>query len=137
MLMENTMMTNLLFPMLAHVLWLAILYSLLTLYRAPAVWGVAVSEQVRQHCKRIEPRISANLSNQFEWPMLFYVACLFGVILKTDDFLLGVLAWTFVVGRLLHSCVQIGMNNIRLRGLVFTINFLAVLAMWLRLAWIA
>ena len=35
-----------------------------------------------------------------------------------------------VGGRLLHSAVQIPMTNIRLRGLVFMINFLAVLGLW-------
>ena len=36
----------------------------------------------------------------------------------------------FVIGRVLHSVVQIFTDNIRLRGMVFTINFAAVLAMW-------
>jgi hypothetical protein len=40
------------------------------------------------------------------------------------------LAWLFVIGRVVHSGVQILSANIRLRGLVFTINFLAVLLMW-------
>ena len=40
------------------------------------------------------------------------------------------LAWVFVGGRVLHSAVQIGTANVRLRGLVFTVNFLAVLALW-------
>jgi len=39
-------------------------------------------------------------------------------------------AWIFVGGRLLHSFVQILTTNIRLRGLVFTVNFLAVLVLW-------
>ncbi|WP_083777363.1 MAPEG family protein [Kangiella koreensis] len=43
------------------------------------------------------------------------------------------LAWIFVAGRLIHSAVQILTNNIRLRGLVYTINFLAVLAMWFKM----
>jgi hypothetical protein len=40
------------------------------------------------------------------------------------------LAWVFILGRVIHSGVQILTDNVRLRGLVFTINFLAVLAMW-------
>jgi hypothetical protein len=40
------------------------------------------------------------------------------------------LAWVFVGGRLLHSYVQITTTNIRLRGLVFTVNFVAVLGLW-------
>lgn len=125
------MNTNLLlYPMLAHILWVAFLYVLLTLVRAPAVWGFIQSK--KESWAEVEPRISANLSNQFEWPLLFYVVCVLlmsrgGVVESAQVWL----AWVFIVGRLIHSFVQILTNNIRLRGLVFTINFLAVLVMWL------
>lgn len=89
--------------------------------------------------RAIEPRISANLSNQFEWPLLFYVAVVLQVVLQTtlaaptsSSFI--VLAWLFVVGRVLHSGVQIFTANIRLRGIVFCVNFLAVLGLWALLA---
>jgi len=41
------------------------------------------------------------------------------------------LAWIFIAGRILHSAVQILTRNVRLRGVVFTINFLAVLGLWI------
>lgn len=120
----------LLYPMLAHVLWVAFLYVLLTLVRAPAVWGFIQSK--KESWGEVEPRISANLSNQFEWPLFFYVVCVLlvsqgGVVDSVQVWL----AWVFVAGRLVHSCVQILTTNVRLRGLMFTINFLAVLAMWI------
>jgi hypothetical protein len=31
----------------------------------------------------------------------------------------------------LHSLIQILTNNIRMRGVVFTLNFLAVIGLWL------
>ena len=79
----------------------------------------------------MEPRISANLSNQFEWPVFFYIACL-ALMMKAlgSNIVFISLAWVFILGRVIHSGVQILMDNVRLRGLVFTINFLAVLAMW-------
>ncbi|WP_082606917.1 MULTISPECIES: MAPEG family protein [unclassified Acidovorax] len=40
------------------------------------------------------------------------------------------LAWVFVAGRVAHSLGQILTTNVRLRGLVFTVNFVAVLRMW-------
>ncbi|MBV34325.1 MAG: hypothetical protein CMP47_02530 [Rickettsiales bacterium] len=124
----------LLYPMFAHVLWVAFLYVLLTLVRAPAVWGFIQSK--KESWAEVEPRISANLSNQFEWPLLFYVVCV--LLVSQGSVVESVhvwLAWVFIAGRLLHSFVQILTNNIRLRGLVFTINFLAVLAMWLIILW--
>ncbi|SIS65893.1 MAG: hypothetical protein C9355_02730 [Thalassolituus maritimus] len=79
----------------------------------------------------MEPRISANLSNQFEWPIFFYIVCLVLMIKELDSNIVFItLAWAFIVGRVIHIGIQILTSNIRLRGLVFTINFIAVLAMW-------
>lgn len=123
----------LVYAMAAHVGLCAFLYGLLTIARAPAVWGIGRSADGTNPWAKLEPRISANLSNQFEWPLLFYAACL---ILLFADIALPlhiVLAWVFVVGRFIHSIVQIMTNNVRLRGIVFTINFLAVIGMWFTL----
>ncbi|WP_417446022.1 MAPEG family protein [Kangiella sp.] len=117
-----------LYPMVAHIAWVAFLYVFLTIVRAPAVWGVGKSK--RETWATVEPRVSANLSNQFEWPLFFHIICVLLIVLGNTDPIQVWLAWIFVVGRLIHSEVQILTNNIRLRGLVFTINFLAVLAMW-------
>ncbi|MGY1457937.1 MAPEG family protein [Luteimonas sp. A534] len=116
-------------PMAAHVALTAFLYVLLTVARAPAVWGLWRQADGSNPWSAIEPRISANLSNQFEWPLFFHVACLFFLYFQATQ--TGVaLAWIFVGGRILHSAVQILTSNVRLRGLVFTVNFLAVLGLW-------
>jgi hypothetical protein len=117
--------------MAAHVAWAAVLYVALTVARAPAVWGIGRRPDGSNPWARLEPRISANLSNQFEWPLFFHVGCVVFLLLQPvpSDVTL-VLAWGFIAGRVLHSAVQILTTNIRLRGLVFTLNFLAVLALW-------
>ena len=124
------MLHELLLPMFVHVLLLASLYVLLTIARAPAVWGLGRNPDGSNPFATLEPRISANLKNQFEWPMLFYVACLLSELLALSSAALPALAWLFVTGRVLHSGVQILTSNVRLRGIVFTLNFAAVLAMW-------
>jgi len=127
-----TMPHSLLLPMAAHVALAAWLYVLLTVVRAPAIWGIGRLPDGSNPWARFEPRISANLRNQFEWPLFFHVACV--LLLQTQASAIALaLAWGFVAGRLLHSCVQILTTNIRLRGLVFTINFLAVLGLWVLL----
>ncbi len=129
------MLSNpLVLPMAAHVAWAMLLYVLLTVARAPAVWGIGRRLDGSNPWAVVEPRISANLSNQFEWPLFFHTACLLTLVLDTTiDTLQLLLAWSFVGGRIVHSAVQILTANVRLRGLVFTINFVAVLGMWLRL----
>jgi hypothetical protein len=119
----------LILPMAAHVALAAFLYVLLTVARAPAVWGIGRRSDGSNPWASIEPRISANLSNQFEWPLFFHAACL--ILLQFQPTPTAVaLAWVFVAGRVLHSAVQILTRNIRLRGIVFTLNFLAVLGLW-------
>jgi hypothetical protein len=120
----------LIFPMAAHVALAAFLYALLTVARAPAVWGFGRRADGSNPWADMEPRISANLSNQFEWPLFFHVACLLLLQLQPGTVAL-VLAWIFIAGRVLHSAVQILIRNVRLRGVVFTVNFLAVLGLWL------
>ena len=119
----------LIFPMTAHVALAAFLYVLLTMVRAPSVWGIGRLPDGSNPWAAFEPRISANLSNQFEWPVLFYAACL--LLLQREPTRVAIaLAWIFIGGRVLHSLVQILTTNVRLRGLVFTVNFLAVLGLW-------
>ena len=124
------MNAGLIYPMAAHVALAASLYAALTVARAPAVWGIGTRPDGSNPLAQFEPRISANLSNQFEWPLFFHVACLLAILLRLSEQGFLALAWLFIVGRLLHSAVQILTTNIRLRGLVFTINFLAVLGLW-------
>lgn len=120
----------LIIPMAAHVALAALLYVLLTMVRAPAIWGIGRLPDGSNPWAKLEPRISANLSNQFEWPLLFYAACL--ILLQAGDSQISLaLAWIFVVGRVLHSLVQILTANVRLRGIIFTINFVAALGLWL------
>ena len=120
----------LILPMAFHVAWTAFLYALLTIARAPAVWGIGRRADGSNPWATLEPRITANLRNQFEWPLLFYVACLLLIQSGNTTLAAAVLAWIFIGGRLLHSAVQILTGNVRLRGLVFMVNFLAVLGLW-------
>ena len=94
-----------------------------------AIWGIGRRADGSNPWATVEPRISANLSNQFEWPLFFHVACVVLMLLGTRHAAIA-LAWFFVAGRVLHSGVQVLTTNVRLRGLVFTVNFLAVLGLW-------
>lgn len=120
---------SLIAPMAAHVAFAAFLYVALTVVRAPAIWGIGRRADGSNPLATFEPRISANLRNQFEWPLLFYIACLLLMQYGTSGLALC-FAWIFILGRVIHSLVQIFTTNVRLRGLVFTINFVAVLGLW-------
>lgn len=118
-------------PMAVHVALAACLYASLTVARAPAIWGIGRRADGSNPWAHVEPRIGANLSNQFEWPLFFHVACLLLLRGPVDGVSIA-LAWGFIAGRVLHSMVQILTTNVRLRGLVFMLNFLCVLGLWVQ-----
>ena len=127
-------MTPLILPMLAHVALVFALYAALTWARARAVARKTDQYGAYEFSDgedKLAMRLSGNLSNQFEAPVLFYVAALLLIQLSADHGRAPALAaWVFVAGRLAHSAVQIFTGDVRLRGLVFTVNFLAIVALW-------
>jgi hypothetical protein len=74
-------------------------------------------------------RVARNLSNQFEIPIFAYLATFILINNNAIGTLDIVAGWVFLVGRLIHTYVQTLTMNIPLRGMVFTINFVAVV--WL------
>ncbi len=54
--------------------------------------------------------------NNCELPVLFYILTILAIITRHADLLFVVLAWLFVVLRVLQSYVHVTSNNVRLRG---------------------
>lgn len=76
-----------------------------------------------------------NFTNQFEIPVLFYAGCLLAMQLNSASILVAVLAWLFVISRILHSIVHLGSNKIRIRFNLFLIGCGSVFALWLVIIW--
>jgi hypothetical protein len=118
-----------LWPFMAHAALVFALYALLTLERTSAIRaGKATSgtfEFGREEPSEIA-RITRNLANQFELPMLFYAAVLILMQLHAVLVIDVLLGWLFVMGRVVHTAVQTLTGNFPLRGKIFMINFLAV-----------
>jgi hypothetical protein len=118
--------------MLAHIGWVFMLYAWLTVARTRAVWRGEVDYSAFElgHEEPVEiARISRNLANQFELPVLFYALAILLIATGTATTFDVVAAWLFVLGRVIHTLVQTLTDNVPLRGQVFMINFLAVVAL--------
>jgi hypothetical protein len=76
-----------------------------------------------------------NYMNLLEMPVLFYVMCLMLYVSYRADPLFLLLAWTFVVLRVLHSLVHITYNNVRHRLVFFTLSNAVVIMMWVFFFW--
>jgi hypothetical protein len=77
-----------------------------------------------------EARKVANCyANQFELPVIFYVLCLIALMTGKADFLMVVLAWTFVVSRVVHAAIHTGSNNVPRRGAALAVGMLVLMIM--------
>ncbi|MBA2125393.1 hypothetical protein DLM45_04025 [Hyphomicrobium methylovorum] len=69
--------------------------------------------------------------NQLELPMLYYVLIAFILITRVGDILLLVLAWLFVISRLVHAYIHVTSNNISWRSKVYGLGLVLLIAMWI------
>lgn len=70
-------------------------------------------------------------SNQFEMPVLFFFAVIFGIVLHQTGWLFVLLEWAFVACRIGHAVVHTGANILRLRSLLFLGSAAATALMWI------
>jgi len=75
-------------------------------------------------------QVSYAFSNQFELPVLFYVLTILAFITHLAGVVFVVLAWIFVIFRLLHAYVHVTNNKIRLRGSMYGIAAIALILNW-------
>jgi hypothetical protein len=68
--------------------------------------------------------------NQLELPMLFYVLVAFALILHKADLILAVLAWLFVLTRLVHAYVQTSSNHVPTRAQAYFAGAIILMVMW-------
>lgn len=133
LLSETVRPGAILLPAAAHLALVAALYAWLSVERL-----FNVMARRGRYSDLVTPggdagraaRVAANLSNQFEAPALFYPLVLALWAAAMVSALDVALAFVFVAGRLIHTGVQTLSRNVPLRGLVFSINFTALLAMW-------
>ena len=69
--------------------------------------------------------------NQFELPVLFYVLTILALMTRHADIVFIIMAWLFVVFRLLQAGVHVTSNYVPWRGGFYGIGALILLAMWL------
>lgn len=72
-----------------------------------------------------------SFSNQFEIPVLFYVVAILFLIAARPDLVVVVLAWLFVVTRVIHAWIHTTSNIVRARAAAYGIGVVAVLLMWI------
>lgn len=72
-----------------------------------------------------------NYMNLLELPVLFYVICLIAYVSQTASPTALVLAWLYVVLRLVHTGVHLSYNHVMHRFAVFAASNGVLIALWL------
>lgn len=130
---------HIIWPILAQIFLTLILFIILGVRKAKAVKAGEVNRQQAALNNQVWPqdvvKVSNNIANQFETPVLFYVLCLVMYSINAVGWAAIVLAWLFALSRFAHAYVHIGSNYVPMRLRFFLVGCFVLIAMLLHVAW--
>ena len=131
--------SHIFWPVLAQVFLTLMMFIVLGARKARAVKAGNVNRQQAALDNRVWPedvvKVSNNIANQFEVPILFYILCVVLYSINAAGIVAVVLAWLFVVSRYAHAWVHVGSNYVPVRMRLFMVGCSVLLAMLAVAAW--
>ncbi|CAD5275787.1 conserved membrane hypothetical protein [Alteromonas sp. 38] len=125
--------SHIFWPVLAQVFLTLVLFIILGARKAKVVKAGKVNRQQAALDNRVWPeevvKVSNNIANQFEVPILFYVLCVVLYSINAAGIVAVVLAYMFVVSRYAHAWVHVGSNYVPMRLRLFMVGCVVLLAM--------
>jgi hypothetical protein len=76
-------------------------------------------------------QVANSYANQFELPVLFYMAVTMALATGKADGAAVWLAWGFVLSRFVHAYIHITSNHVRQRFYAFAVGLALLAALWL------
>ena len=126
---------HIIWPVLAQIFLTLILFIILGVRKAKAVKAGEVNRQQAALNNQVWPqyvvKVSNNIANQFETPVLFYVLCLVMHSINSVGLIAIGLAWLFALSRFAHAYVHIGSNYVPMRLRLFLVGCFVLIAMLL------
>ncbi len=120
-------------PVLAQVLLTLVMFIVLGARKAKAIKAGKVNREQAALDNRVWPeyvvKVSNNIANQFEVPMLFYILCVVLYSINAAGTVAIVLAWLFVASRYAHAWVHVGSNYVPVRMRLFMVGCVVLLSM--------
>jgi len=95
--------------------------------------GAVRPEQIALREPNWPPRtqqFAYSFANQFEMPVLFYVLTILAYVTHLAGLIFVILAWIFVIFRILHAYVHVTSNIVRLRGALYGVAVVALALNW-------
>lgn len=78
--------------------------------------------------------VSNAFHNSLEMPMLFYAVIAFTMFANASDWLMLLLAWAYVMLRIVHAVIHTTYNHIPHRFFAYLASNFVLIVLWLRLA---
>ncbi len=126
---------NLVYPALAQIFWTFVVFGIVFVRRrrafldkAVSVRDVAVSTERYPEPARLA---AANLSNQFETPVLFFALIMLALEVRAVGTPMVILAWLYVLFRVVHTLVHVGTNHLSTRASVFALGAFCLVGMFI------
>jgi hypothetical protein len=110
-----------------------LLFALLPLRAGDYKSGVATDNNIalrEPNWSKRSQQVAYSFSNQFELPVLFYVLTILAYITHLAGLAFVILAWIFVIFRILQAVVHVTSNKVRVRGTFFGIAAIALAINW-------
>ena len=120
---------SLLTPVLILILWTFIIFLIMAYGRVRFMnnpQDAAHSKDYKDQLPAWVNRTSDNYNHLFEQPVAFYAVTLSIALINDFDNLIVQLAWVYALIRIIHSFVQIMVNIIVLRLLLFALGWLTI-----------
>lgn len=130
-------------PVVAMLAWTMVMWVWMYATRIPAMLkaGIDAKGMVGSTGASLRAQLPENVSwkadnynHLHEAPTLFYAVAIVLAIIGQGDGFNTVLAWAYVILRVLHSIVQSTVNRVALRFALFALSSLALMALILHAA---
>ena len=125
-------------PIVALAAWTMIMWLWMYATRLPAMTAAKVDPDSLVNGPKVSldsvlpPQVqwkAHNYNHLHEAPTVFYAIALLLALIGQGDGLNAMLAWAYVGLRVLHSLVQVTINKIPLRFLIFALSSLCLIAL--------
>ncbi len=125
--------SSILLPVLVQIALTLLVFLILGMRKVKAIKSGGVDRQKTALDNSAWPegvvKVSNNITNQFQTPVLFYILALLFYLTDTVNTSVIVLAWLYVVSRLLHAFIHINSNFVPARFSIFTFGVLSLIGM--------
>ena len=132
------MFQSIMTPVLALAAWTLVMLLWMYATRLPAMQKAGIDATKIQDPAELNTlpievrRIAHNYNHLLEQPLIFYVLCIYGHLAGVADELNIMLAWGYVVLRILHSLIQALWNFVPVRFAVFMASSIVLVVMTVR-----